>query len=70
MAIIHFKCKGCGDEFNYDVGEVKFPLEEERPRFEKEIWCKRCGKRTLDEVELTEIGQTQLTELYLKDAGF
>lgn len=70
MAIINFKCKGCGDEFFYNVGEVKFVVGEERPRFEKEIWCKRCGKRTLDEVELTEIGQTQLTELYLKDAVF
>ena len=37
MAIIHFKCKGCGDEFNYNVGGVKFVAEEERPRFEREI---------------------------------
>ena len=41
MAIIHFKCKGCGDEFNYNVGKVDFPVEEERPRFEREIWGKR-----------------------------
>lgn len=32
-----------------------------------QIKCPNCGALTLDEVKLTEIGQTELTELYLKD---
>ena len=36
-----------------------------RPNFEREIYCDKCGLLTLDEVELTEFGQTQLTELFL-----
>ena len=67
MPIINFKCKKCSKEFNYDVGKINFQLVNERPQFEKEIVCKRCGVLTLDEVELTETGQSQLTELYLKD---
>lgn len=61
MAIINFKCKKCREKFNYDVGEISFaPLKvdiDARPRFEREIVCENCGKLTLDEVELTELGQ-------------
>jgi hypothetical protein len=33
-----------------------------RPIFEKDIVCPRCGKRSIDEVLLTELGQSQMTE--------
>ena len=33
-----------------------------RPDFEKPIACPKCGVRTIDEVFLTELGQSQLTE--------
>lgn len=65
MAIINFKCKKCGQEFNYDVGKINFELVNQRPQFEREMQCNSCGELTLDEVELTEFGQSQLTELYL-----
>lgn len=62
-------CKGCREEFDYDVGEVTFIVGEQRPRFERELRCRRCGKRSLDDIELTEVGQSQLTLIYLEKAG-
>ena len=69
MAVINFKCKKCGKYFNCDVGEISFKLVNRRPQFGKEIRCKSCGVLTMDEVELTELGQSQLTELQLRDSG-
>jgi len=31
------------------------------------VVCPQCGVLTLDEVELTELGQTQLTEIYFNE---
>jgi len=53
--------------FDFDVGKISFELVDDRPQFENQIKCPNCGVLTLDEVELTEISQTELTELYLKD---
>ncbi|MEO0129868.1 MAG: hypothetical protein ABIL70_09200 [candidate division WOR-3 bacterium] len=64
MAIINFKCNRCEIVFDFDVGEIAFELVNGRPQFEREIECPNCGKLTLDEVELTELGQSQLTELW------
>ena len=33
-----------------------------RPDFEVDIYCPKCGKRTIDEVILTELGQSQMTD--------
>jgi sarcosine oxidase delta subunit len=33
-----------------------------RQNFEKPIACPHCGEKTMDEVLLTELGQSQLTE--------
>jgi len=33
-----------------------------RPDFEKEVRCPSCGARTIDEVFLTELGQSKMTE--------
>ena len=68
MSIINFKSKKCNQIFCYDVGRITFPhdiYEGKRPNFERDIYCDKCGLLTLDEVELTELGQTQLTELFL-----
>lgn len=70
MAVINFKCKRCGLIFFSDVGKISFELVDGRPQFQKQIECHDCGLLTLDEVELTELGQSQLTELQLKDSGF
>lgn len=67
MPIINFKCKKCSKEFDYDVGRIDFQLVNCRPQFEREIRCDKCGILTLDDVELTELGQFQLTELYIAD---
>jgi hypothetical protein len=36
-----------------------------RPDFEKSIMCPKCGVRSIDEVFLTELGQSQMTEATL-----
>ena len=38
-----------------------------RPRFEKDIVCPRCGIITMDEAELTELGQTQLGAVFMAE---
>ena len=34
MTELNFVCKKCRREFDCDVGEISFPIEENRPRFE------------------------------------
>ncbi len=59
---INFECKKCGSIFNTDVGEIKMNEETFRPEFEKSLMCPKCGIRTIDEVLLTELGQSQMTQ--------
>jgi len=42
--------------------EVSINEETMRPDFEKKILCPSCGERTIDEILVTELGQSQLTE--------
>lgn len=67
MTELYFKCKKCRRYFNCDVGKISFPPKEERPHFERDIVCPRCGILSMDEVELTELGQTQLTAIYMSE---
>lgn len=62
---INFQCRACRTVFDSEVGRIDFPPEAQRPQFEQLPVCPGCGERTLDEVELTETGQGQLTEAYL-----
>ncbi|MFH1323483.1 MAG: hypothetical protein ABIH80_06640 [Methanobacteriota archaeon] len=59
---INFECKKCGNVFDCEVGEITLSENSYRPCFEKKIICPTCGERTIDEVLLTELGQSQLTE--------
>ena len=59
---INFECKKCGNEFNCDVGKIGMDEEGLRPTFEKDIICPLCGKRSMDDVFLTELGQSQMTD--------
>ena len=65
MVKLRFMCKECEKEFDFDVGKISFPIGEERPYFERTIACPRCGVLSLGEVELTELGQTRLTEILM-----
>jgi len=62
---INFQCRQCQTVFDNEVGQIDFPPEANRPRFEQPILCPSCGERTMDEVHLTELGQGQLTEVLL-----
>ena len=59
---INFECKKCGGIFDSDVGAVSVSEDSFRPQFENEIICPKCGQRSIDDVLLTELGQSQLTE--------
>ena len=63
--IINFECQKCARAFNCDVGAVTVPEDSDRPHFENALICPSCGKVTMDEVWLTELGQSQLTEATL-----
>ena len=59
---INFECKGCKKEFDCEMGIIGINEATMRPNFEKSIVCPRCGEKTMDEVLLTELGQSQMTE--------
>ncbi len=59
---INFECKQCSGIFDSEVGTIKMDEQTFRPDFEKSIMCPKCGVRTIDEVFLTELGQSQMTE--------
>ena len=64
MAELNFQCRKCKRLFDNDVGTITFPTEPgKRPTFEKEIRCPRCGVIKIEDVLLTELGQTQLTAI-------
>jgi hypothetical protein len=63
--VINFECQKCGTLFDCDTGTVTFPEDSDKPDFEKEIICPECGLLSIDEVLLTEIGQSQLTDATL-----
>ena len=64
MADINFKCKKCDTEFDCETGKIQFG---DRLSFEKKITCPRCGVMDIEDLELTEIGQTQVTELFFSE---
>ena len=59
---INFQCKKCRKELDCDVGKIAINRKTMRPDFEKPIVCPQCGERTIDEVLLTELGQSQITD--------
>ena len=65
---IEFRCTKCRQVFDGDVGAVTFPTTaDQRPKFERPVTCPRCGELDVEkgEVELTEIGQSQMTDLWM-----
>ena len=47
------------------MGKIGIYEQTMQPDFEKCIICPHCGDRTIDEVSLTELGQSQMTEATL-----
>jgi len=64
MADINFKCKKCDKEFDCETGKIQFG---DRLSFEKKIMYPKCGVMDIEDLELTEIGQTQVSELYFSE---
>ncbi len=62
---INFECKKCNNTFDCEMGQIGINESTMRPKFEKDIICPQCGKLTMDDVFLTEIGQTQMTQATL-----
>jgi len=60
--IINLKCTKCKKVFNSNVGKIIINEETMRADFELDIHCPNCGKISVDDVILTELGQSQLTE--------
>jgi len=59
---INFECTKCWQEFDCDVGKISLSDDKMRPVFEKDIVCPMCGKLSIDDVLLTELGQSQMTQ--------
>jgi transcription elongation factor Elf1 len=59
---INFECKKCRREFDCEVGKISLSDDRMRPVFEKDIICPRCGELSKNDVFLTELGQSQMTE--------
>ena len=64
MTVINFQCKKCSTEFDCETGKILFG---DILDFEKDIICPNCGKLNKDNIELTELGQTQIGEIYLSE---
>ncbi|HJH28284.1 MAG TPA: hypothetical protein C5S51_01095 [Methanosarcinaceae archaeon] len=63
LAILNLKCKKCGTAFDFNVGKVTFG---NKLSFENSVSCIKCGLVEIDDLELTELGQTQVAELFLR----
>ena len=60
--MVEFECRDCGKIFSCDVGQVSVDQVALRPRYEKAVRCPHGGPRTIDQLFLTELGQSQMTE--------
>jgi hypothetical protein len=61
----NFECQKCGTLFDCDTGAVTFPENSDKPDFETEIICIKCGSLSMYEVLLFGLGQSQLAEVTL-----
>ena len=59
---INFECTRCHETFDCDVGRIGIDETTMRPLCEKDIVCPHCGRLSLNDVLLTELGQSQMTD--------
>ncbi len=67
MGKLNFLCLKCQKSFDCNVGKIDFDnMVDNRPQFENDVCCPNCGVLSISrkEVELTELGQTQIGDLY------
>lgn len=67
--IINFRCERCKEEFDCKVGNVEFDIIDDgkdvKPVFQNPITCPNCGVLKKGQYTLTEIGQTDLTAIFM-----
>lgn len=63
MAVLNFKCKKCKRMFDFETGNIVYG---DVLGFENKPECPNCGKLELNELELTEYGQTLVTGLFFE----
>lgn len=63
--IINFRCEHCKDEFDFNVGDVEFLMPDVKPVFQNRVTCPSCGELKEGQYTLTEIGQTDLTKIFM-----
>ena len=62
---LNVECKKCSKIFDAQMGAVKFTSGQ--PSFELNPTCPKCGElEGIEDIYLTEMGQSQLTESYLE----
>ena len=64
---LSIECKKCKSEFDANVGAISFDDSDvgPKPSFEKNPECNKCGELTINDIYLTEMGQGQLTEIWM-----
>ena len=60
--VINFECQKYKSIFDCDVGQVSIDETTMCPKFTKKLVCPKCSELTMNDVHLTEVGQSQLTE--------
>lgn len=62
---INFEYKKCNEIFVFEAEKRKMNEQTFRPNFKKEITRPKCAVLTIDEVFLTILGQSQMTEVMM-----
>ncbi len=61
--IINYKCKKCDEMFDTETGKIMISKDLMMPVFEKDILCPTCGKVSVKDVSLTELGKKQIEKV-------
>ena len=64
---LNVECKKCKAEFDANVGVISLDESDfdSKPTFEKNPECDKCGELTVNDIYLTEVGQGQLTQIWM-----
>ena len=64
---LNVECKKCKAELDANVDLISFDESDldSKPTFDKNPECDKCGKLTVNDIYLTEVGQGQLTQIWM-----